>query len=585
VPRDELLASLITRLIAATSFEDAATAVLQAMLGCAEAVLTQSPYAARGRLLRGVVHLRPADSYQRLFGIEHRGGVRVEELGYLTSANVWRWLVEHGCSVSIDLQLGLLRAWTLDGPIRTGDAVDATGLPGQLTREHMLGRNTTHVHVVPLRAPGGAVDGMITLEASCQAAIGREFVWQECHEDLATMAHASAPYLGGLRPRLPEAARTDELLPVVGASTVALVDMLRVFAGQEETILIGGPTGCGKSRLARWCHAHSRRNAHGFETLDLLSVPEDLQMAELFGWKRGAFTGAVKDKSGAIARAARGTLFIDEIDKLSLKAQAGLLHVLEERRYRPLGDEAGERHADVRFIAGTNADLHAAVRAGRFREDLFFRIHILPVRLPALSERLDELPHWAQYMLSRRHGESGDGEARLAPDAVQRLLDAEWPGNLRQLDNIIRRAYALALAERGGAGGNLVLERRHAERALAHEAPPGSGGTLAQLWRAAHAFVQEAERRERGGIALPLDLTNAFPGLVLAAAIGRLGSQEEAFAMFGLEQLLKNRNHQRALRRELARVRRLVDVLGESPDPDLAALLKETSEPTEPRGR
>jgi transcriptional regulator with AAA-type ATPase domain len=584
--RDELLASLITRLIAAASFEDAATAVLQAMLGCAGAALTQSPYAARGRLLRGVVHLRPADSYQRLFGIEHRGGARIEEVGYLTSANVWRWLVEHGCSVSIDLQLGLLRAWTLDGPIQTSDAFDTTGLPGQVSREHMLGRNTTHVHVIPLRAPGGAVDGMITLEARCQAAIGREFVWKECHEDLAAMASVSAPYLGGLRPRLPEGARTDELLPVVGASTASLVDMLRVFAGQEETILIGGPTGSGKSRLARWCHEHSRRKAHGFETLDLLSVPEDLQMAELFGWKRGAFTGAVKDKPGAIARAAQGTLFIDEIDKLSLKAQAGLLHVLEERRYRPLGDEAGERHADVRFIVGTNADLHAAVRAGRFREDLFFRINILPVRLPPLSERLDELPRWAEYMLSRRHRESGgEGAARLAPDAVERLLDAAWPGNLRQLDNILRRAYALALAERGGAGGSLVLERRHAERALAHEAAPsGSGSTLVQLWRAAHAFVQEAERRERGGVALPLDLTDAFRGLVLAAAIGRLGSREEAFAMFGLEQLLKNRNHQRALRRELARVRRLASLLGESPDPDLAALLKETDEPGEPRG-
>ena len=174
MPRDELLTSLITRLIGAASFEDAATAVLQAMLGCAEAALTRSPYATRGRLLRGVVHLRPADSYQRLFGVEHPGGVRIEEVGYLTSANVWRWLVEHGCSVSIDLQLGMLRAWTLDGPVHTGDVLDATGLPGQVTREHMLGRNSTHVHVVPLRAPGGAVDGMITLEASCQAAIGRD---------------------------------------------------------------------------------------------------------------------------------------------------------------------------------------------------------------------------------------------------------------------------------------------------------------------------------------------------------------------------------------------------------------------------
>jgi transcriptional regulator with AAA-type ATPase domain len=203
-----------------------------------------------------------------------------------------------------------------------------------------------------------------------------------------------------------------------------------------------------------------------------------------------------------------------------------------------------------------------------------------------LSDRLDELPLWAQFMLSRRHRESGgEGAAHLAPDAVRLLLDAQWPGNLRQVDNIIRRAYALALAERGGLGGNLVIERRHAERALAHEVPLGMENTLASLWQAAHAFVQEAERRELSGTSLPLDTSDAFCGLVLAAAIVRLGGREEAFAMFGLEQLLKNRNHQRFLRRELARVRRLVSTLGDPPDPDLAALLKETNEPSEPRGR
>lgn len=582
VQRNDLLAHLITKLITVASFEDAATLVLRAMLDYAQTTLEQSSYAARGRLLRSVVHLRPGDNYQRIFSVSHRGATLTGEGVYLTSANVWRWLVEHGCSVSIDLQLGMLRAWTPDGQTRHDAALDVTGLPGQVTREHMLGRNTTHVHVVPLRAPGGTVDGMITLEAYCQSAIGRDFIWPESHEDLARMASASAPYLAGLRPRLPPERYTDELLPVVGASTAALVEMLRVFAGQEETILISGPTGSGKSRLARWCHEHSRRKTHEFTTLDLLSIPEELQMAELFGWKRGAFTGAIKDKLGAIARAAQGTLFIDEVDKLSLKAQAGLLHVLEERRYRPFGDDGSERHADVRFVVGTNADLPAAVRAGRFREDLFFRINILPVRLPALSERLDELTPWAEYMLNRRHLESGgEGTAQLAPDAAQRLLDAQWPGNLRQLDNIIRRAYALVLAERGGPARNIVIERRHAERALGQETPAAPGGTLAQLWHAAHAFVREAERRELGGTSLPLDMSDAFCGLVLAAAIVRFGSAEEAFATFGLDRVLKNRNHQRTLRRELAQVRRLVNALGQSPDPELAELLKENEDPPE----
>jgi DNA-binding NtrC family response regulator len=490
--------------------------------------------------------------------------------------------VAHGRSLSIDVQVGLLRAWTSGGPIGQSELPPAAGLPGQVTREHMLGRNATHVHVIPLRSPGGAVDGMINLEASCQAAIGQELAWEACHAQLETMASVAAPYLSALRPRPVEAARTDDFLPVVGASTAGLIDLLRVFASQEETILVSGPTGSGKSRLARWCHEQSRRKNRPFEVLDLLSVPEELQMAELFGWKRGAFTGAVKDTPGAIARAGQGTLFLDEIDKLSLKAQAGLLRVLEERGYRPLGEESGERRADVRFLVGTNADLQAAVRAGRFREDLYFRINILPVRVPALSERLDELPLWADYMLRRRHREGdAQGAARVADGAVQRLRDAPWPGNLRQLDNILRRAYALALAERGEGGGELVLEKRHVERALAYEAPSASDKALQQLWRAAHALVLEAERHEREGAPLSLDVTEAFRGLVLAAATARAGSREEAFRLFGQGQLLKNRNHHRSLRRELARVRKLVDLLGGHPDPDLAALLEETDDPAD----
>src|SRR5262249_23145946 len=149
----------------------------------------------------------------------------------------------------------------------------------------------------------------------------------------------------------------DQFLPVVGPAMTPLVEMLRIFAEQEETVLLTGPTGAGKSRLARWCHQHSRRAKGQFEILDLATVPEDLQLADLFGWKRGACTGAARDTAGAVTRAAGGTLFIDEIDKLSMRAQAGLLRVFEERRYRPLGEGASDRAADVRFIVSTNANV------------------------------------------------------------------------------------------------------------------------------------------------------------------------------------------------------------------------------------
>ncbi|MCU0682619.1 MAG: sigma 54-interacting transcriptional regulator [Polyangiaceae bacterium] len=576
MPHDATLPSLVVRLAAATYFEDAAKALLEAMFACAEGALAAGPYASSGRLLRGVVHLRPEGTYQRLFGVERASGERLEGIGYLTSGNVWSWIEGHRCSVSIDVPRASLRSWLPAGPIERREPPEAVGLPGDATRERMLGRDATHVHVVPLRAPGGGgVDGMITLEANCKAAVGRDFLWASCHDDLEVLAAVAGAFLAarGLPSRPAAAAGPDEFLPVVGPTTAYLVELLRAFAPRDDTILIRGPTGAGKSRLARWCHEHSRRKGERFESLDVLGVPEELQMAELFGWKRGAFTGAVRDNPGAIARAARGTLFLDEIDKLSLKTQAGLLRFIEERSYRTLGDDAtGERRADVRLLVGTNADLRAAVRAGRFREDLYYRVNVLPVRLLPLGERLDELPAWADYMLNRRHREGGEGVAGFEAEAIELLLAAPWPGNLRQLDNIVRRAYALSQAEPGG--GRFVLRRRHVERALAFDgdAEPNPLGVL--LWRAAHAFVREAERRQRAGDEpLSLELTEAFRGMVLGAAVRHAGDRDAAFTLLGQQPLLKNRNHHRALRRGLARVRDLVREIGGEIDPGLQAVL------------
>jgi DNA-binding NtrC family response regulator len=573
--RDETLLSLVHRLVSATYFEDAATAALEAMFACVKEALAGSEYAGRARVLRGVVHLRPEGSYQRLFGVEHPSGARVAGTGYLTSGNVWSWIEQRRCSVSIDVVGASLRSWLPGGPVEQGDRPEADGVPGNATLERMLGRDASHVHVVPLRAPDG-VDGMITLEASCRAALGREFVWARCYQELETLASVAGAFIAarGLPLRPAEPVGPDEFLPVVGQSTAPLVELLRAFAPRDDTVLISGPTGSGKSRLARWCHEHSARRGQRFELLDLLGVPEELQAAELFGWRRGAFTGAIKDNPGAIARAATGTLFLDEIDKLSLKAQAALLRFIEERTYRMLGDELGERRADVRLLVGTNADLRAQVRAGRFREDLYYRINVLPVRLLPLSERLDELPRWAEYMLERRHREAG-GEAtvRIAPEAMKLVTSARWPGNLRQLDNIVRRAYALLLAGGSGADGDLVIQRGHVERALLFDDDAEPSALVRQLWRAAVSFVHEAERRRGGGQPLTLEVTDAFRGMVLGAAVQETGSRDDAFVLLGQEPLLKNRNHHRTLRRELARVRDLLRLLGGDIDEDLQAML------------
>jgi DNA-binding NtrC family response regulator len=558
-----MLTSLIADLAASRSFEDAATRVLQSALSLAEEALTESRFHKQGRLLRGVVHLRPDNAYQRLFGIEHPSNEAVSGPGYMTSATAWRYIAEHRCPVSIDVQLGLIH------PGQPGHLLrDVNPLPfGSETRQRLVGRDATHVHVLPLRMPGGVVSGMISLEANCKAAMGKEFIWGECGEQLQPLADVAAPYLAMLSPRPAAIPQADPFLPVVGASSSSLVAILRIFAQQEETLLLAGPTGVGKSRLARFCHEQSRRKERRFEALDLLAVPEELQMAELFGWKRGAFTGAVKDNAGAIGRTAGGTLFIDEIDKLSLKAQAGLLQVLETRTYRPMGEESGEQRADVRFMVGTNADLLTSVRAGKFREDLYYRINVLPVRVPALSERLDELIGWARYMLERRHREGGEeGSPLLTQEAEELLLATPFPGNLRQLDNIIRRAYVLALLDQGGAGSNLALERRHVERALGYEGAsnaPQESSLLHRLWRTAQEFAREAERRRKQGGTLSLELADSMRGLILAAALLRMGKREEVLSALDQELLIRNRNHHRTIKREVARSRELMTALGE----------------------
>ncbi len=570
------LTALVTRLRDAAHFEDAARALLTTLLECSSSALSANTALKNPRILRAVVHLRPPEGYQRIFGIEGSTGVEIEGTGYLSSTTLWQWIVEHRAPVSVDVIIGLTYVHkAIEAGANPSMMADGAWGAGSQTRDRFLERDASHVQVVPLRAPGGYVFGAVTLEARCRGATGVPAIWENCRESLEMFTNVAAPYIGTLPPRAIIHPPTDPLLPVVGRLTAGIVEMMRVFAAQEETVLISGPTGAGKSRLARWCHEQSPRKGRRFETLDLSTVPESLQLAELFGWKRGAFTGAVKDSPGAMGRAADGTLFIDEIQNLSPKAQVGLLRVLEERLYRPIGDETGERHTDVRFIIGTNVDLKAAVVSGKLREDLYYRINVLPVRLPPLSERGDEIPLWAEFMLSRRHAESNTTTtARLEPEASALLAKLPWPGNLRQLDNIIRRAYVMALAEPRGANNVLTLDRRHFERALAYDLSPERLPFLSELWHVAKRFVDEVEHRdETHASKLTLDMIESIRGMALAAAVARRGGRDEAFRLLGQEQLMKNRNHHRAYRREIERVRELVKVLGSVVDTDLAALL------------
>jgi DNA-binding NtrC family response regulator len=579
---------MVASLRAAATFEDAALVTLRAMMDLAASALVESGYSANGSILRTMIHLRPSDGYRGLAVLESGSEalVRVDASATrLPSATAWQWVAEHRVAVSVDVNLGRVHVERTDPSRTISDNRFSEGEFGsQESRLRLLGRDATHLYVLPLRGPRNTIDGMISLEADCRAAMGRPSIWTPSAEVFQLLADLATPYLTSLPLAPAPAQNADPYLPVVGSSVAGLIDMLRVFAQQEEPILISGPTGAGKSRIARWCHEQSAVRAHPFEVLDLSAVPEDLQMAELFGWKKGAFTGAVKDNSGVIARARGGTLFIDEIDNLSTRAQAGLLHVLEERSYRVLGDDGVEKSADVRFLIGTNATLEEAVRQKRFRQDLYYRINVLPVRLPPLNERPDEIPLWAQFMLDRRHSvRAPGGRAEITKAAQDVLVRQPWPGNLRQLDNIIRRAYAVAvMGSRVAAPSELQVEAEHVRKALAYENAPAveGGSTIDALVAAATAFVNDAELRAAAGGTLDLDWADAFKGFVLGVATEKLGgNRDDAFRLLGREKLVANRNHHKVWKRELERAEQLGIALGNKSPFPFAKLLADTDGP------
>ncbi|MFT4624305.1 MAG: DNA-binding NtrC family response regulator [Myxococcota bacterium] len=549
---------LLDALNASTTFEQASTAVLRPMLAHAETALAASPFAADGRIVRAMVHLRPDGGYTGLVVLEP-GATEATAPDLLPSTTTWESIRRDRQATAVDV---LLRDHGSSATIH-----------------RLLDRDATHLYAVPLRGPRGRILGMVSIEAHCPLATGLPFVWDGIAPTLQLLADIAGPVLVALPSAPREVTWDDPLLPVVGAAMRPMVSLLEVFASQDETILISGATGTGKSRLARWIHSRSARAEAPIEIVDLNTIPPDMQMAELFGWRRGAFTGAVANQEGSVARAAGGTLFIDEIDKFSLSAQAGLLQLLETRHFRVLGDSGRARYADLRFVVGTNADLAAAVADGRFREDLYYRINVLPVRLPPLSARQDEIGPWGRFMLSRRHEEAGKhGPATLSVDAELALAAEPWPGNLRQLDNVIRRSYAMALLQQGATSDSVTVDVAHVGRALGFEGgrltpvPPGAPSdttVLGTLAAAAAAFVAETERRSHAGEP-PLDLAHlaAIRALVLAHAVEAHGDLREVFLLFGKDKLVQSRNHTKEYRRDRARLEALCDELGVSPPPN-----------------
>src|SRR6516165_3598686 len=241
----------------------------------------------------------------------------------------------------------------------------------------------------------------------------------------------------------------DDAGEIVGASRAltGILEQVRAVAPTDATVLIFGESGVGKELIARRIHDESRRCRGPMITANCASIPRDLFESEFFGHVRGAFTGAMRDRVGRIEAAAGGTLFLDEVGEIPLELQGKLLRVLQEKCYERIGEDR-TRHADVRIVAATNRDLKKEVAAGRFREDLYYRLNVFPLKVAALRERKEDIPLLAIHFVELLVKELGCPKPRLTRAGIEALESYEWPGNIRELRNVIERA---AIFARGGA--------------------------------------------------------------------------------------------------------------------------------------
>ena len=231
---------------------------------------------------------------------------------------------------------------------------------------------------------------------------------------------------------------------IVGKSKpmIKIYDLIRKVADTKATVLISGESGTGKELVARAIHFNSRRKGQPFISVNCSALTETLLESELFGHERGAFTGAMATKKGRFEVAHNGTLFLDEVGEMSMRLQVKVLRVLQEMEFERVGGTAPIK-VDVRILAATNKDLKEEVANGNFREDLFFRLNVVHLILPPLRERSDDIPLLISHFVKKYSEENGKGDIEVTPQAHRTLLNYEWPGNIRELENVIERAVIL----------------------------------------------------------------------------------------------------------------------------------------------
>ncbi|MEZ5287068.1 MAG: sigma-54 dependent transcriptional regulator [Vicinamibacterales bacterium] len=297
------------------------------------------------------------------------------------------------------------------------------------------------------------------------------------------------------------ARRHHKFSGIIGRSPrmVQVFELIAQAAPSRSTILITGESGTGKELVARAIHSNSSRSDKAFVTVNSGNLPPDLLESTLFGHVKGAFTGAVYPKKGLFDLADKGSIFFDEIGNIPMETQAKLLRVMQEREFMRLGGMETIK-VDVRIIAATNVDLKREMEDGRFREDLFYRLHVISIELPALRERRDDVPLLVQHFLEKYAEENGRPPLELAPDALDQLMEYDWPGNVRELENVIERAVVLSTGTRIGADRIPEHVRRSPRYQLPHVVMPVEGVSLKEVTAAYERQWIESALDAAGGV-------------------------------------------------------------------------------------
>ncbi len=321
---------------------------------------------------------------------------------------------------------------------------------------------------------------------------------------------------------------------MVGKSPVMVEvqKLVEKVAPSRASVLLLGESGTGKTLVARIIHEMSDRVSRPFVKVNCAALPENLLESELFGHEKGAFTGATQSKPGRLEEADGGTLFLDEVGELSMAIQAKLLRFLQDREFERLGSTK-TRKVNVRILAATNVDLSKAMHEGLFREDLYYRLNVFPIRAPALRERREDIPHLIEYFTQRLNKEYAR-TLSISPEALKILCNSDWPGNVRELENLLERLIIIMGDEEIGGRDLSLYGLAHDRKAAARKEEVEAATTPTPLW--------EVERREVIGALERSGWIQSRAARELGLTLRQLGYRVKKF---GLEELIKENRGKR----------------------------------------